>query len=104
MSPQESTAAPSTFAYLAGLRNAKVLGAAVLSCGDIFTSLGPQVVARVRGLLTWLADTLDTATFGQEQGWTDKEVAVVFNSFMYCIQQRAKEADECLYQLLDAVH
>ena len=74
-------------AYLAGLRNAKVLGAAVLSCGDIFTSLGPHVVARVPGLVTWLADTLDTATFGQEQGWTDKEVAVVFNSFMYCIQK-----------------
>ena len=74
-------------AFLQDISNAKVLGAAVLSVGDILTSLGPQVVARVPGLVSWLADRLGRDDLGQSEEWTDKETAVVFNSFLYCLQK-----------------
>ena len=76
-----------TTTYLATLTNAKVLGAAVLSLGDILTCLGPKVVSKVPGLVSWLTERLEQPTFGQEQGWNDKEIAVVFNSFLYCLQK-----------------
>ena len=73
--------------FLHDISNAKVLGAAVLSVGDILTCLGPQVVARVPGLVSWLADRLDREDLGQSEEWSDKETAVVFNSFLYCLQK-----------------
>ena len=65
----------------------KVLGAAVLSCGDVLTCMGAQVVTKVPPLVTWLCDRLDQDKFGQKEGWSEKEICVVFNSFLYCLQK-----------------
>ena len=73
--------------FLQQLTNAKVLGAAVLSLGDILTSLGPAVVSQVPGVVTWLSQRLETKDYGGDQGWSEKEIVVVFNSFLYCLQK-----------------
>eukprot|EP00092_Neocalanus_flemingeri_P002849 GFUD01003047.1.p1 GENE.GFUD01003047.1~~GFUD01003047.1.p1 ORF type:complete len:1487 (+),score=586.22 GFUD01003047.1:576-4463(+) len=98
--PQNLIQAAEAFScsFLGQLTNPKVLGAAVLSCGDILTCLGPLAVARVPDLVSWLCARLE----GEEKGqsWTEKEVAVVHNSFLYCLQRLVETFVGFLHPLL----
>jgi len=87
--------------FLDRLANAKVLGAAVLSCGDILTSLGPLAIPKVPGMVTWLCEKLETESIGIE--WNEKEVTVVKNSFLYCIQKLVETYVGFLHPLLPRI-
>ena len=85
--PMKEAAGAFECSFLQGLGNAKVLGAAVLTVADILTSLGPLIVSKVPGLVSWVCDQLEKKDFGQTEGWSEKEVSVVINSFLYCLQK-----------------
>jgi len=87
-----------TSSYLSKLSNPKVLGAGVLSCGDILTCLGPMGVSMVPDLVSWLCSGLEGGMNGKE--WTEKEVAVVQNSFLYCLQRLVESFVGFLHPLL----
>ena len=84
--------------FLSKLSNPKVLGAGVLSCGDILTCLGPLGVSKVPDLVSWLCSGLESGMGGEE--WTEKEVAVVQNSFLYCLQRLVETFVGFLHPLL----
>jgi len=86
-----------TCSFLAQLTNPKVLGAAVLSCGDILTCLGPLAVGRVPDMVDWLCKGLEEEVVSE---WTEKEVAVVHNSFLYCLQRLVEAFVGFLHPLL----
>ena len=71
--------------FLEALSNPKVLGAAVLCCGDLLTALGPLAVTRVPLLVKWLLARLEQEK--EPESWQEKEVAVVRNSCLYCLQK-----------------
>jgi len=87
-----------TSSFLSKLSNPKVLGAGVLSCGDILTCLGPLGVSKVPDLVSWLCTGLESGMEGRE--WTEKEVAVVQNSFLYCLQRLVESFVGFLHPLL----
>ena len=65
----------------------KVLGAAVLSCGDLLVCTAPHSVGRVPGLVAWLCDKLEDSQLGLAEGWAERELAVVQNSALYSLQR-----------------
>ena len=85
--PLKEAAAAFNSSYLQALANAKVLGAAVLTVADLLTCLGPLVVSTVPGLASWVCSQLEQKNLGEPEGWSEKEVAVVLNSFLYCLQR-----------------
>ena len=91
-------AAAFTCEFLEQLSNPKVLGAAVLSCGDVLSALGPLAVTKVPLLVRWLLNRLETDHTGE--GWAEKEVAVVRNSFLYCLQKLVEGFVGFLHPLL----
>ena len=74
-------------ALLATLSNPKVLGAAVLSCGDLLVCTAPHSVGRVPGLVSWLCHKLEDSQLGAAEGWAERELAVVQNSALYSLQR-----------------
>ena len=86
-SPMKEAAETFDSSFLASLANAKVLGAAVLTMADLLTSLGPLIVAKVPVMVTWICDQLEKQNLGQTEGWNEKEISVVSNSFLYCLQK-----------------
>merc|ERR1712130_18883 len=70
--------------FLKQIGNPKVLGAAVLSCGDLLCCLGARAVTLAPPLVAWLVESLEIPA---REEWGEKEVVVVRNSFLYCIQK-----------------
>jgi len=91
-------AAAFTPAFMDGISNPKVLGAAVLSCGDVLASLGPRAVTRLPATVTWLLGRLEAEQ--EDKDWAEKEVAVVRNSFLYCLQKLVESFVGFLHPLL----
>ena len=85
--PMKEAAGAFDSSYLQSLANAKVLGAAVLTVADILTSLGPLIVSKVPGMVSWICDQLEKKNLGQVESWSEKEVSVVSNSLLYCLQK-----------------
>jgi len=73
-----------TCSFLDEITNPKVLGAAVISLGDILVSLGPLAVTRVSSLVNWLSSSLEN---NKPSSWTAKDVTVVHNSCLYSLQR-----------------
>ena len=74
-----------TYSFLSQIWNPNALGVTAFSFGDILTCMCPFAVGRVPGLVGWLCPRLE----GEEESneLTEKEVAVVCNSFLYCLQR-----------------
>ena len=70
--------------FLKQIGNPKVLGAAVLSCGDLLCCLGARAVTLAPPLVAWLVESLEVPA---REEWGEKEVVVVRNSFLYCLQK-----------------
>jgi len=70
--------------FLKQVGNPKVLGAAVLSSGDLLCCLGARAVTLAPPLVAWLVENLEMPA---REEWGEKEVVVVRNSFLYCLQK-----------------